>query len=774
MNTTKLASAIGLSLMAALLPNTSMAEVDKDVEVIVVQGQKIDRTLQETVNSVAVVTSKDIEQNNILNATDIFQLMPNVTGDFNQGFTIRGVNAFTVSGGGNSFLASMYLDGAPLPYRMTRGGGLSVWDLSQVEIFRGPQSTLQGRNALAGAIIFRSKDPTYEANAKARVTYGQYGQKEFAFAGGSSIVDDMLAFRVSYEDKNYDGDIDNTTRGSGSNFEDGKTLRAKLLFEPTEDLDAIFSYSQNDIQYGPQWSLYDYGDSAFDRKVDYNSPIWEQTQTDIYTLELTWDINDKLALHSVTTYNESEYRYNWDGDMSPTQIVRDTVDHRIDETFSQEMRLTYESDEVKAVIGAYTSKVDVDDTASGERFILLEDAIGVADFATAVTGFLMQQGLDAQTAYQTATAVAPFYQDIDPIILDMGYGLTQEIKTSALYADVTWSISDKIDLLAGLRYDTEEQTNSADNQYKINNNMPNPAQLPAPINSVVTGINAFLNGFAEAASGVEPPSTADFDAWLPKLGATYHVNHDISASLVFQRGYRSGGVGTNIARSRIYTYDPEYTDNYELSLRSVLMDGKLVFNANAFLLEWKDQQVSQQLSSATFDTETVNAGESEVKGFETEIFYYPNNSLTLTAGLGLAKSKFTDFGDATGRSFADTPEWTANIAANYSFDNGVYLNVNANYADEGYAYLEPSKSLSAAKYALNADPKNDARLLVNAQLGYAWDNYSVKLDARNLLDEDYINAYFSDADARGDVFKSYGQMQVGKPRQISVSFQIEF
>ncbi|RZM78285.1 hypothetical protein C3B51_15465 [Pseudoalteromonas rubra] len=770
-----LAKSVGLALISAATASTSaIADEAKELDVIVVQGQKIDRTLQETPTSVAVVTSKDMEKNNLQNINDVFAMMPNVAGDFNQGFSIRGVDSFSVSGGGSSFLTSMYLDGAPLPFRMVKSGGLSVWDLAQVEVFRGPQSTLQGRNALAGAIMMRSQDPTYEPSAKLKATVGQHGQQEYAFAGGSALVEDMLAFRISYEDKQTDGDIDNITRGDTANFENSETLRAKLLFEPNDDVDVLFTYTNNDNRYGAQFAMYDFGGTPFDRQVDFNSPIWEETKTDIYNLEMSWDLNDTTSLHSVTTYNESDYRYNWDGDMLPTQLVKDNYDHRIDETFSQEFRVTYESDAIQAAFGVYASQVDVDDKAQGQRLMTLEQAVRAPDLVTAVTGLLIQQGLPVEIAAQTAAVVAPFYPDIDPINLELNYGLTQKIKTAAIYGDLTWSVTDQIDLLAGLRYDTEEQTNSANNAYKINNPMPDPAQAPAQIAPVISGINAYLHGFAEAASGVEPATKEDFSAWLPKLGATYHFNQDMSTSFIYQKGYRSGGVGFNVARSNIFSYDPEYTNNYELSLRSVWLDGKLVVNANAFLLKWKDQQVIKRYSSSPYDTETINAAESEVKGFETEVFYYPSNNWSVTAGAGLAESEFTDFGHLTGRAFEDAPKLTANLATNYAFDNGFYVNVNAKYTDSSIAYLDPAASLTKEKYAVNSDPINDQHTIVNTQLGYNWDNYTVRLDVKNLFDKEYISTYFKDADNQGNPFTSYGQMYLGKSRQVSLTLQMDF
>lgn len=753
---------------------------DETIETIIVTGQKIDRSLQETPNSVAVITSNDIDKLNVQNIADIYNVIPNVSGDFNQGFTIRGINAFNVSGGGNSFLTSMYLDGAPLPYRVVRSGALSVWDLSQVEVFRGPQSTLQGRNALAGAIMLRTQDPTYESSAKGKITIGNHGQQEFALAGGGALIDDMLAFRIAIEDKSIDGDIYNITRDEKQNDEDNQTIRAKVLFEPTETIDALLTVTSSEAEFGPQWTLFNEGDSAFEREVWNNSHIFETTDTDLYNLEVSWEINDQWRFDSVTTYSDSQYQYNWDGDMTAIQVVEDNRYVRNDETFSQEFRLTYESESIQAVTGIYMSTLKVDDQSSGERFLSFSD-LGLPPLEVLLTAPTEYGGFGLPAEY--AALVLPLYPDIDPVVLGLNSSIEQEVETVALYADLTWQVRPNFDVLLGLRYDEEEQKNGAQALYSINNIMPDPSQLPAPVNQIAAGINGTLNGMAQSASGIEPVADANFDAWLPKFGFSYRMNEDVTASFIYQKGYRSGGVGTNIAKQQIYTYDPEYTDNYELSFRSVWQDGKLMVNTNVFYTEWTDQQIAIQLSSASFDTETINAGESNIKGFETEVFYYPTDALSITAGVGLAKTEFDTFNyivqatgetiDLAGRPFADSPEWTANIAINYEFGNGFMAGVNANYKGESHANLDPETTLDAAKFAINADPKNDSRLLVNANAAYEWDSYQVRVDVRNLFDEEYISGYFFEADTLNNA-DSYGQHSIGRSRQLSVAFIAEF
>lgn len=771
------------SLLSALLVSPVLAQqqdqtsdADNQIERLVVTGQKIDRALQDTPASVAVITSKQIEQQQLMGMFNIFDQIPNVSGDPSTDFSIRGIDAFNVSGGGNSYLASVYVDGAALPYRMIREGGFSAWDVAQIEVLRGPQSTLQGRNALAGAIVMRTTRPEYEFGGKLRVTYGQNGQQEFAGAIGGELIENQLAFRISAERNEFGGNNYNTNRKQQSDFNDNHTYRLKLLWEPTaiEGLSAMLSYTENETDQGVRWvnarvNNVAKADPFSDRTVNFNDPTHEFTDNKILNLEVDYDINDEWSLASITTRIDSDYGYRWDGDASPI-TGNILIDNRNDKTFSQEFRLVYQGDALSGVMGVYYSDLEVGDVYSGIRQLTFQD-LGVRN--TLISNF----GLPAATA----DLVLGFYAPVDPVSLDTRGNLTQKVSTAAVYADFTYEIDDHWAIYGGLRYDTEKQENSADQKITVANAnlLPNPADFTAfgpQLVQLVGGINAFLLQQAANASGNEPLTDEDFSAWLPKVGVTYNWNDDMSAHFTYQRGYRSGGVGTNIARSSIYTYDPEYTDNYEVSFRSVWLGGDLVANANIFWLDWKDQQVDVQLSGNSFDSETQNAGKSEVKGFELELFYTLDQNWRLTAGLGQAKTEFTDFNarvgeqvfNLSGRSFAKAPEWTANISANYQSDSW-FMNINANYANQTQALVNPYAS-GQKLGDVNFDPKGDSRVLVNSRIGYKWDNWGLSLNVTNLFDEEYIIK----PDSLPQNASSVAYVTLGQERQIGVTLDAKF
>ncbi len=780
MKITQLARAIKIAVFAAIpLSSFSYAQTDdsvikQELETITVTGQKIDRSLQETANSVSVTTAKALAQLDISSPSDLFQHIPNVHGGTNQGFTIRGIDSFNVSGGGNSYLTSVYFDGAPLPYRMVRTGKMSLWDVSQVEVFRGPQSTIQGRNALAGAIIIRSQDPTYEWNGKTRLTIGEEGQQELGLAGGGALIEDELAFRLSAEKKQFDGYTYNITRQENSDAEESENYRAKLLWEPNniENLTAIFTYTHDETEIGAKWSFTD--NAKGPRTVSFDEPIFETTDTDIYTLELGYEINDTWFIDSITTYNEAGYTYNWDGDVTPAPISTLT-DDRLDTTFSQELRFTFDYDNLKGVVGFYYSDLDVVDNSAGGRSITLTQ-LGVPTLLTAPAEY---GGLGLPQAM--ANQVLAIYAPANPVRLGTEVNYSSAVSSAALFADTTYSLNGNIDIIVGFRYDQESQENEDASIYTVDNAdmLPKPedyAEVNPMLPQLISGLNANLYAQAQSASGQQPLIDEDFSAFLPKLGLSYHFNSEMTTSLIYQKGYRSGGVSSNTATARVYSYDPEYTDNYELSFRSAWLDNSLVINANLFYLDWQKQQINVQLSGNQYDVETRNAGTSTVKGFETEVFWYPTNNWSVTGGIGYAKTEFTDFEFTnqgtdvilTGRPFPDAPEWTANIASSYSFDNGLYINANANYADSSVPFTNPYAIIP--NFDPSNEPKNDARVLVNAQVGYEWHHYKLWLQANNLLDEEYIENFISVPGAR----VASGQAEIGAPRHFSVSFQASF
>jgi len=769
----RLACAVTLAISGVAI-NASANDAEnssntRQIEKIIVKGQKIDRTLQETPTSVAVITSQTIEQENLNDFYDVIARTPNASGTDGTGFNIRGIDAFGVTDGGTGGLASVYVDGAPLPYRVMQQGGFSTWDISQVEIFRGPQSTLQGRNSLAGAVVMKTRDAVQEYDFKARIGVGEYGTQEAAVAFGGGIIEDELAFRVSAEKRDFDGYNTNVATGEESDFDNNKSYRIKLRYTPSSlpNFEAQLSFLHTENEKGAEWVMVESGDEQYpinniydDRYVYLDSPTFEYIDSDLYVLNLNYDISNEWFFTSISTYSDAEYGYEWDGDASTQQPQSILTDTRTDETTTQEFRLTYEGEKLSGLIGFYYSDLDVFDSSGGERGLTFEQ-LGVRSLLTAPTEY---GGLALPDTF--ADQVLQFYSAADPVYIGQSTDFTQKVETKALFADFTYRINDAWDIFAGFRYDRETQKNGTTADIYITertqNALPQPDDFSADpvLAQVIIGINQQLYAMADGASGDEPVEDASFDAWLPKLGVTYRFNQDISTNFTIQKGYRSGGVGTNIAQATAFTYDPEYTWNYELAFRSVWLDDKLVVNANVFYLDWTDQQVSVFLSGNQYDREIHNVGESHVQGFEAEISYQLTPSVNLYGGIGYSKTEFDEFSasfngeeqDYSGFSFEGAPEWTALFGVDYSNKKGFIANINASYTG------------TSQRLATSLEPRNDAHLLVNTRIGYQWQNYGVFALVDNLLDAEYVA--LSPA--------GFGNQTLSSPRTLSVRFEAEF
>lgn len=758
------AVAVGLTTSLASL-SAAAADGAGDLEQVVVMGEKTERSLQDTVTSVRVVTAEDLEEQNINSFYDVLERTPNVSGQAESGFSIRGIDAFSVSGGGNSYLASVYTDGAPLPYRAIREGGFSTWDVQQVEVLRGPQSTLQGRNALAGAVVMNTVDPGYQWDFRGRLGLGEEGREEKAVAFGGGLVEDQLAVRVAAEQRDFDGFFKNTTRDDNSDFEQDEMLRVRLLAEPDAlpELRALLTLTKSETDYGVDWINAGAEDPFENPVTDFNDPTHEFTDTDMAVLKLEYDFGAHWSLTSTTAYSDVDYGYEWDGDASPTPGAVQTSGV-VDETLSQELLFNFDYDRITGVVGGYYSDLDSESVYEGNRLISLAELGVNAPVISATFGLPLD----------VSTALLGLYGDFDPAVLRSDGFSHHRVKTEALFTDVTFALSERLDLFAGLRYDRESQANEGEDNFTIVNadELPDPTN-PAlgPMAPLVGAFNNYLLGYAASASGSEPLVDQDFSEFLPKAGATWHWSGDISTSFTAQKGYRSGGVGSNVARGYTYVYDPEFTWNYELAFRSLWLDGRLAANANLFFLDWQDQQVSVQLSDGQFDTETVNSGASTVKGAELELFYQVDPNWSGYAGVGISDTEFDEFlvvldtgtYDLSGREFADAPETTANFGITYRSDLGAMVNINANYRGDSRTVLNPYAS-GLPESDPRFDPQNDARWLVNMRAGYEWENVGAYLTVSNLFDEEYV--------VRADRGKP--DMTIGKPRLATLRLEAHF
>ncbi|MGF7172258.1 outer membrane receptor protein involved in Fe transport [Sphingobium xanthum] len=698
---------------------------------IVVTGEKVARSLQDTTASVAVTTAKRVVEENLVSLQDVLQRTANVTETYGvSGFTIRGIANRGVTGGEGAALATIFVDGAALPSALVQSAPTDMWDVAQVEILRGPQSTLQGLNALAGAIIVQTTEPTMDWSVRVRAMVTDETATQFAIAGGGAIIPGELAFRVSAEKRDGDGLTYNPTRKTDENPLDSINLRGKLLWTPTAlpGFEARLGYTRFERFGGYSFSYTDTSVTDYfgNRRNFSNDPNDSDLTTDIATGDLRYDFGGGFSLTSLSTYNIVNEFNRYDNDLTAAANGAYTQRNRY-KTFSQELRLNYESDRVSALFGGFFY--------DRSNQIRTTSITGVTTPVSTIAGLLQLNGLDATTA----NFVANLYGTALPRIpVDFKSDGSGKVQTLAVFADGRIKLTDRLSLLAGFRYDHEKNSIAVKQVTGLAGPLPNPLLFgPAgsPLNTAVIGINAAVTGFVAQASGGAVAIDRTFDAFLPKGGIEMAWTDDIKTAFTVQRGYRSGGSSSNLARSATFAYNPEFTWNYELSFRSQWLDRTLTLNANVYYVDWKDQQVSANFGLNEYDTNIVNAGKSHLYGFEIEAAHRPSDKFDWYASIGHGRTKFDAFTttigsvtDFSGLEFQHAPNWTLAAGVNVRPLDGLRFNLNASHRSAVFSEI--------------TRPQTDARLasrtLVNARIGYDIGPFTLSAFASNIFDEQYF------------------------------------
>lgn len=645
---------------------------------IAIYGARNATTLASTSASVGITTAEQIESGQIRSFRDSFRRMANVMdADWTDaGFVIRGVNSEGLVPGGAP-LATLYIDGVQQTVYGTRRGARGLFDVEQVEVYRGPQSTLSGRAAMAGAIYVKTKDPVFEKEAEISTTIGTGNLYGTAFMANTPLLDDQIAVRIAGEIQRSKNDINYPTFVGYDRYNEFThdfyyQLRGKVLFEPAEmpELRALLSYSfSHDDPYlrdigGPAGSM---GFSFAEKRGDYQIPAYiEYRPTDVNNvgLDVTYDISDELKLTSLSafTYSDTDRfspNYGTPGEINTYHgYYKDWI-------ASQEVRLNYEGDKWNWVSGVYFA---------------LEDEKNFYD-RTIPLGAINRNQVQHNT---------------------------QRSFNAALFGEATYEFVPTWKFTLGGRLDYTDQDIT---QHLVRTQ---------PLGGTTTVLTNYGASFNEV-------------NFVPKIGLSKALTDNQTVGVTYSQGFRTGGASYDSYRQTSYTYDPEKASTYELFYKGTFLDERLTINSNIFYTKYTDQQVQMQLDPLDATTRRIlNAASSEAWGFEFEPSFKVNDNLETFASLGFVHTEFKDFNDLTygnlsGLPFPEAPEWSLGLGARYTFDNGVYVGADAKYTS---SYLARLGSLPHDYL--------DSRWIVNMQAGYKTERWEVNVFAQNLLDEEYF------------------------------------
>lgn len=706
-------------------------------EEIVIIGTKRGLTAQEAEVAVEVFDAERLESENLFNIGDVIRRTPNISSSgASSDIVIRGIGRNGAGGAGQGVTSNVYIDYVPVADGALFFGLGALWDVEQVEVLRGPQSTVQGRNALAGAIVISTKDPTYEWEAAGRARYAERDTQQFSGVVSGPIVDDQLAFRLAVDHQATDGFTDFAASGEPATSRNALLLRGKLLAEPDFAPgfrgEFIAQYSDNSLGRGgfevvagrlgadnSEQPLAvtdpDFPDFDFFGGQTFITPQLNEIEALRFVADMTQELTPALQLRVIGTYEDYDRTRDL-GDLdNPTLFTENALDEQETQTYSAEARLEYSAGRFSGSVGGYY-------------------------FENADT-FFVRQNITRLTRFVDFRVEPP-----DSFIFS-SIRTTTDVRNFAFYAQGRYELGDRWTIDAAVRYDNE--------RFETADELPTgrPTASPGCIGFVpgeqigIPGVTVEADcqtiiDFASPTSE-EPPRRASFDAFLPRAAITYNVTDDFSVFASFQRGYRAGGafVSPSAGGLIVDTYEPEFLSNYEIGFRSQWLDNRLTLNANIFYGRISDQQVTIP-DEAVILPRIENAGSSELYGADILADFAVTTELTVYGSLGLLQTEFLDFQFArdgapfenlAGNEFARSPNVSFTVGGNYEHISGVFADASLNFAGPSEASVANLREEDIMVAGLSE--RLDSRAIVNARLGYRADNFTIAAYAENLFDD---------------------------------------
>ena len=790
----KLSVAVAVAVAMAITASVSVETAAQlALEEVVVTAQKREQSAQDVPIAVTAMSADQLQAQNIDTIVDVqranpsFSVRPGYNRASQTPVSIRGIGTSGVSA---AFEGSVgfYVDGV---YRSRPGMVLSTFnDIGGLEILRGPQGTLFGKNTTAGAMILNSTEPAHEFGYGGEITAGNYGKKRYqAYVTGG--LSDTVAARFSAMKDERDGFYEDRFDSSENEGNvDVEAYKLQLLFEPTDDLSikliADYADSSENCCFGMS-SLLDREDTRggldflptafyeglsldnipagadptvdpddfYEREYHLNSRSINENTDQGVVVDVNYDLSS-FSIRSITGVRNWEYTSSGDFDFGPVDLGENlTEDYEVD-SFSQEFNITGQWDDLfngtEYVFGLFYANEELD-----LRRFFSEGTDAPINWQTVWTPVLSGIPLDPADP-------ANFGQDnlLDLFALAYGGGdvsaigwaapgvvvqdneFTLEDEMMAAFAHFTVSFTDKLSAVIGVRYSEEEKTVDRTNLLSNDHSAYSDFFLQNAFGFSLLGVNS---------SGPDLQASVDEEEWTYNIALQYFLNDTTQLYGGYARGYKAGGIdllpdtggqsvailsptGTGLSPALPTTYSPEYVDSYELGLKSDLLDGRARLNIAAFRMEFEDIQFSL-FSGTGFLID--NAGTATSQGLEVEGSYVLTESLTTDLSLTFLDAQYGSDIPAPGRPNEDlnhAPDYAATFTLRYDQEVTNALAVFSNFS---YSYRD-SHSL-----VYGADAEEDGYDLVSFQMGLrdSSDRWSVTLWCDNCFDEEYVTFTYS-------------------------------
>ncbi len=694
------ALSVGVTLALAF-PGAAFSQ--EAVEEIVVSVTKKSQALEDLVGAATVIGADDLRAGGIESVRDMISEVPNLSIGDQFGFArvfMRGIGMTSIDIGGEGAV-SFLQDGAIVPRPAAQLMGM--FDLQQVEVLRGPQGTLYGRGATAGAINMVAAKPGSEMGGYATFNAGNYGL--FSFEGAVDVpASDTLSMRFATKIEQRDGYGTNLFSGEEVDDRDAEAFRAVVSYDPDTNWDATLTaqyYQEDDHNYafhyfGPSAgtslpfplavpilggrTVFDVGGDLYD--INSDQEAINDRDGHLVNLELNFQLNDRASLRSLTSTQSIDRFLRDDLDSTDVNLFGQNNYEEESDSFSQEFTLNYQAENLDVLAGIMYFEEDLYGNVlvplTNICFLLAPDLCGTP-VGDAINGGRYEQNGDVDiTAY-------------------------------GAFVEATYDINERWSVIGGLRYNYEEREGTG-----------------------------FFN-FDALALNIPTIAKADWDDITPRLTLQYRPNENVMLYATYNEAFKSGVINTGSLSPPL---DPETVDAVEFGMKGVTGDGMIRYALALFSYDYKDLQISFVDENSTVST--INAAEAENRGAELELDVDMGNGWSVDFFLTILNAEYTEFvngdyasgfalTDLSGNALPNAPDKTAKIGINYETEtaNGVLRIRGEVYHQDEVFFTEWNRP----------DAAQDSHQLINARLDYEFSNsaWTASLWGRNLADEEVIS-----------------------------------
>ena len=765
---------VGLLVSTEAQEQSSTDESSERLEEITVTARRYEENLQTTAGSVSAFTAATLEELRVTQANDLQNLVPNLVlkrrgGSASRGLTIkiRGIGTSDVDVPTADPSVGIYIDG--IINARAFGPQFQLFDIERIEILRGPQGTLYGKNTLGGAVNIITRKPNGEERQKVTLGFGNFDSLELGGAKDFTLVEDKLFANVSGFARSRDGFYKNTLVADQKLADDNLVAARFGLHYVGDKVDLMFTqdYSRQRNANFPELflgftpgtlsviaaqidgvDLNDFivpVDANFDDRRNISVDTGGLTanalpagaggrgdprsDADFWGTSLVAEYNNggNYTFKSLTGYRGFDTFISQDLDGTPVQMA-DQVTTDEGWQISQEFQ-------VNALL-------------ANERLN--------------VVGGVFWLHEELKTAHTN-----PFFLGFIPQISALRL-TTTDSDAYAAFVHGAYSLTDKLKLTVGLRFNTEKKnaTLRDGDLIRITEGVPLFDQPDIIFDIPADGGFGDLNARA----------SASFDSWQPKFGIEYASSENLFFYGLASRGFASGGFNgrVNAGLDAIETFDQEILWNYEVGFKSDFLDNRARLNITAFYMDYSDIVV--QSFGAGGDATSIgffleNAGAATVKGFEVEFAVRPVSELLFRANYGYLDQEFNDFGvgndgepiDPSDLEFFDSPDTTISLIGQYdvTLPNNGRLSFSVDWSYRSTTFFDNDKVTGSSQ------PSYD---LTNARLTYTSpdEKYQIRLWVKNLFDEDYLRRTLQVLDTP----LGFASGLFGDPRTYGISLQI--